>query len=109
MTVAGQVVRWQQVRVGDVGEARARIGALVAPQRLAVVGNGSGFQALMEAVRCGPVAVSRLEYSAHVLLQPDELVDAYVVPRPLRGRLQVSSSHRRVALTSRVAAVAQPG
>jgi AraC-like DNA-binding protein len=109
MTVAGQVVRRQQVRVGDVGEARARIGALVAPHQLAVVGNGRGFQAHMEAVRCGPVAVSRLEYSAHVRLRPDELVDAYVVHRPLRGRLQVSSNHRRVELTSRVAAVAQPG
>jgi AraC-like DNA-binding protein len=109
MAVAGQVVQWQLVQARDVGEARARIGALVAPHQLAVVGTASGFQARMEAVRCGPVAVSRLEYTAHVRLRPDELGDAYVVHRPVRGRLQVSSSHRRVELTSRIAAVAQPG
>jgi AraC-like DNA-binding protein len=102
-------VRRESVRTPDLVEAREKVSGLVAPHQLTVVAGADLFEARMDLVRVGSVAVSRLEYGAHVVVRPAEIVGSYVIHCPLRGHLRASSGRREVHLTSRTGAMAQPG
>ncbi|AWK76132.1 hypothetical protein CBI38_31930 (plasmid) [Rhodococcus oxybenzonivorans] len=89
-------------------EARAAVGQMYYPHRLAQLTTDSDLAMSLRTVRLGPLTLGRLSYGAEVSLDFGELENAYHVSIPLSGRVETESGGETNVFTPERACIYLP-
>lgn len=100
------LARYERVHSHDVDQARATVEKAFCTHRLTPV--TGGLDARFHAVQVGGVGLHYLEYGGDVRIQPDDLVNCYLVQIPLNGTAEIRSSSDEVLSSPSVASVLEP-
>ena len=92
----------------DLDETRMRVGQVMKPHRLDIVGRGQRLNARMHHVSIGEVGLSRLRYGADVEIEPGPLDDFFLVQMPLTGRARIRCGGETLESTPECASVLSP-
>ncbi len=92
----------------DLEETRTRVGGVMKPHALGVVGGRQRLRARMHHAAFGDTSISRLGYGACVSITPDTLDDFFLVQMPISGVASIASGDETIDSTPRLASVLSP-
>ena len=92
----------------DLDETRERVGQVMKPHRLTVVGRSQHLNSTMDHIAFGEVSLSRLRYGADVEIQPGRLDDFFLVQMPLSGRARIQCGKQTIDSSPAMASVLNP-
>lgn len=100
-------VSWENVMSTDADQVKTMISSMLTPHKLSLL-KASSLQSCIRHANFGQVDVIRLGYGAHVRIQPDDLVDYYLIQIPQYGQATVRCGAEEVESIPGVASVLSP-
>lgn len=92
----------------DLSETCKNVGQIFKPHALKVLKSAKNFSASMHHVQTGALSISRLEYGADVLIEPDQLEKFYLIQIPTRGYAEIEFGQDKFISYSEVASIISP-
>lgn len=100
-------VSWENVMSSSADQVQTLISNMLTPHKLSVL-KARSLQSCIRHANFGQVDVIRLGYGAHVRIQPDDLVDYYLIQIPQYGQATVRCGGEEVDSMPGVASVLSP-
>ena len=100
-------VSWESVMSSSADQVQSLISSMLTPHKLSVL-KARSLQSCIRHANFGQVDVIRLGYGAHVRIQPDDLVDYYLIQIPQYGQATVRCGREEVESVPGVASVLSP-
>jgi len=92
----------------DPQEVARDVSRIFKPHKLRVNSADRGLNARMHHLKLGNISVSRLEYGAHVEIDPGTLDDFFLVQIPLAGNADIACGNQRFGSTPHQASLISP-
>lgn len=92
----------------DLHEACKDVGQIFKPHLLSIFQQSGDFSATMHHVRTGALSISRLEYGADVIIEPDHLEKFYLIQIPTKGYAEIEFANQKFISYSNVASIISP-
>lgn len=73
----------------DLSETCRNVGQIFKPHDLKISHQKRDFSATMHHVKTGALSISRLEYGADVIIEPDHLDNFYLIQIPTQGYAEI--------------------
>lgn len=92
----------------ELDEACHHVGQIFKPHALKVSAQDKQFKASMHHISTGALSLSRLEYGADVLIEPDHLEKFYLIQIPTQGHAEIEFGAEKFISYSQVASLLSP-
>ena len=92
----------------DPYETREKVGQIFQPHRLNMAKASHDFSASMHHLQTGSLSISRLEYGADVIIDPQELKNFYLIQIPIEGYAEIEFAQQRFISYNNVASLISP-
>lgn len=92
----------------DLHETCKNVGQIFKPHSLKVLPHEKSFSASMHHVQTGALSISRLEYSADVIIEPEQLDKFYLVQIPTQGYAEIEFGKEKFISYAQVASLISP-
>ncbi|EQB3342238.1 TPA: AraC family transcriptional regulator [Acinetobacter baumannii] len=92
----------------DLSETCRNVGQIFKPHDLKISHQKRDFSATMHHVKTGALSISRLEYGADVIIEPDHLDNFYLIQIPTQGYAEIEFGSQKFISYSQVASLISP-
>ncbi len=92
----------------DLSETCRNVGQIFKPHDLKISQQKRDFSATMHHVKTGALSISRLEYGADVIIEPDHLDSFYLIQIPTQGYAEIEFGSQKFISYSQVASLISP-
>ena len=92
----------------DLSETCRNVGQIFKPHDLKIFHQKRDFSATMHHVKTGALSISRLEYGADVIIEPDHLDNFYLIQIPTQGYAEIEFGSQKFISYSQVASLISP-
>lgn len=92
----------------DLSETCKNVSQIFKPHSLKISQDQKKFSASMHHVKSGAISLSRLEYGADVLIEPDQLDNFYLIQIPTKGYAEIEVAQQKFTSYAQVASLISP-
>lgn len=92
----------------DLHETCHKVSQIFQPHTLNITKKTNEFSASMHHIQTGALSISRLEYGADVLIDPEQLRKFYLIQIPIKGYAEIEFAEQRFISYNNVASLLSP-
>lgn len=92
----------------DISETCREVGQIFKPHALTISKKNKNFSASMHHIQKGALSLSRLEYGADVIIEPNHLDQFYLIQVPMGGYAEIEFAKQRFISYNNVASLISP-